>query len=135
MSAPESTTGFDDDVQLFVNLLTRSRDWITSDDIIDHIVNRLDVDGGPKRFTKTYLRHLAKAANGRILSGQKGYKATAAGTIEEIQTEAAALLKAANGIMDRRKKLLYFFHHGRAVDDRKDGQDETENDNTNERGS
>lgn len=110
-----STTLFDQDVERFVKHLERAKEWICSDELICELTWKEEATTAPRmsRFTKTYLRHLARAAHGRIISGQQGYKATKLANFEEVQETAGALLRGAKGYMDRRSDVLFVHHHGR----------------------
>jgi len=111
----ELPTTFDDDVELLVRLVEKAEIWITAVDLIRWL--RAEADGDEfetRRFTRTYLRHMAKGSRGLVISGQRGYKATRKANVEEVQETAFGYMKAASGLMDRRRDILFAFHNGRA---------------------
>jgi len=119
-------TAFNDDVKLMIEVMLRAQDWRTSDSLIASLKS---LTSDSRRFSKTYIRHLSKGTRGRVISGQRGYKATGYANVDEVQGAAASLLKAATGCMDRRSDILFAFHHGRAPTDKertgRDGVEET----------
>ena len=86
--------------------------WLTAVVIIT-IQKRKQGEYEGKRFTRDYLRHLAKAAGGRVISGQAGYRWTQYATHDELQMAAGILLNNAQANMQRRSDLLFVFHNGR----------------------
>lgn len=104
-----AATMFNWDVEELVHIVKRRRDWLTSDAIIREQAKR---NASDRRFTKTYLRHLSKAAKGRVMSGQRGYKYTGYATHDEIIMAGEALLKTANGCLDRRRDIFIVYHKG-----------------------
>lgn len=103
---------FDDDVERLVELLHDLGIWTDSGSITRLLTAAYPLDRH-KRFSRTYIRHLAKASGGRVISGQKGYKATKCSNVDEVQGAAAVLMKAALGCIARRKDILYYFHNGK----------------------
>ena len=103
---PPAPTRFDQDAERLVAYLKKKPGWVKYSALPPERATG-------KKWSRTYVRHLAQAARGRIMSGQKGYKATANATLEEVNAEAAALLRAAMGCMTRRSDLLFCFHKGR----------------------
>lgn len=67
---------FSVEVTAFITLL-QNRDWITAAEILDHSVAEIH------HWTDRRLRKLAEHSEGRIISGQNGYKLTRLATRDE----------------------------------------------------
>ena len=109
------STVLEKDTSTVVALLKRAGKWVTTTDILSTLSGAYSREWGedlPKRYNRTHIRHIAQAAAGLITSGQKGHIYTPAATGEEVNVAAAAMMNAATGILDRRKAMLYVFHHG-----------------------
>ena len=79
-----------EDLKRFIRFATDYKDWITAKNI--HTLFG---------WTDRHCRELAQHSGGRIISGQKGYKATIRATVEE-RTHAKAWLRSQAHKMDVR---------------------------------
>lgn len=86
--------------------------WLTAVEVIEIQKGTHNVFEA-KRFSRDYLRHLVKAADGQIISGQSGYRWTQYVTHEELHVAGSILLNNAQGNMKRRSDLYFVFHNGR----------------------
>jgi hypothetical protein len=107
-------TTFDRDVEIFVDEMILVGEWLTADLVIRRIGRMISATFKSDAGARTYFRHLAKASRGRIISGQRGYMATAKATQKEVFEAAAGLMTAAKGCIDRRSDILFVYHHGRS---------------------
>lgn len=78
------------DVENFVGFLHRVTDWRTA--------RELTITLG---HSDRVLRQLANASNGRVITGQRGYKAASRSTTDEIAHAAAWLKSQAQEMMRR----------------------------------
>jgi len=115
-------TAFLEDVAVFVQFMQLEAQWLKADIILQRLTGRLSKQFNNKAGATTYLRHMAKASRGLVISGQRGYKATIRANVEEVQASAAGLMKAALGCMDRRSDILFVFHNGRTKTQEERGQ-------------
>lgn len=97
---------------LVILRLHSSNRWLTAVEVVEIQKRNNDAFEG-KRFSRDYLRHLVKAADGQIISGQSGYRWTQYVTNEELHVAGSILLNNAQGNMKRRSDLYFVFHNGR----------------------
>ncbi|MEM8550699.1 MAG: hypothetical protein AAGF10_07905 [Verrucomicrobiota bacterium] len=76
------------------------RGWLTYKQLKGHFPD----------WSDRYVRGLAEASEGRILSGQKGYKLTRQASPEEYQTCRSGWLSQSNRMRDRIRKTDLIFH-------------------------
>ena len=104
MFAPKQRKLTDQDVEEFVAFLHKVMDWRTA--------RELTTKTG---HTDRALRQLANASNGRVITGQKGYKAASRSTTEEIRHAAAWLKSQAQEMMRRAIAIEANAHRGLAA--------------------
>ena len=93
------------DVNRFVRFITDYKDWITAKEI--YLING---------WTDRNCRELAHHSGGRIISGQKGYRATSCATVEE-RAHATAWLRSQAHKMDVRAMEIEFVEYDMFLSD------------------
>ena len=90
MFAPKAKKLTEQDTEAFVGFLARVMDWRTA--------RELTLTLG---HSDRALRQLANASDGRVITGQRGYKAASRSTAEEIHHAAAWLKSQAHEMLRR----------------------------------
>lgn len=88
----------------FLAVLDRHTGWLTADDVL------VRLGYYPDESRKRWLRHLSELADGQIISGQAGYRATRHATVEEIHHAAAWLRHQAQRMDAKASAILRAGH-------------------------
>jgi hypothetical protein len=94
----------DESVATIIAILDQETDWLTAAQLLQKIGE------APTDSKKRQLREIANASQGKIISGQKGYRHIRHATPEEILHAAAWLEHQAVEMGERAKAIRRAFH-------------------------
>lgn len=92
------------EVDRFVQVLQMQSDWLTAADLI----TRMGLP--PTEQSRRFLRIWANASDGRVISGQKGYRHIDHATAEEIVHASRWLIHQAKEMEERGRAILRRAH-------------------------
>jgi hypothetical protein len=85
-------------------VLDQEMTWLTAAQLL------LKIGDTPTESNKRKLRELASASNGKIISGQKGYRHIRHADVDEILHARNWLIHQAKAMSDRASEILHQYH-------------------------